>query len=65
MNFTPGGGPNPRHRRRGFYLGVLLIALGIYFLLENLHLLPPITADIVWPVILILLGVWFLIGRRA
>ena len=50
--------------RREYFLPSLLIVLGIYFLLRNFHLLDWLHADIVWPVLLILLGAW-LILRRA
>jgi hypothetical protein len=59
-----GGGPNWRHLSRGVWTGAILIALGIYFLLNNLGLLPPITWGVIWPVILIALGAWIILQRR-
>lgn len=50
--------------RRDYIWPVILIVLGIYFLLSNLHLLDWLQFDFVWPVLLIALGV-FLIVRRA
>jgi hypothetical protein len=50
--------------RREYFLPFVLILLGIYFLLRNVHLLDQLHADIVWPVLLILFGGW-LIVRRA
>lgn len=57
--------------RRRFYrpapgagLGFLLVLLGIYFLLQNLGLLTWVNWDIVWPVVLILTGLWILVRRR-
>jgi hypothetical protein len=38
--------------------------LGIYFLLSNLNLLTWLRGEVVWPLILIALGLW-LILRRA
>jgi phage shock protein C len=50
--------------RRDYIWPVILIVLGIYFLLSNLHLLDWLQFDLVWPVLLIALGL-FLIVRRA
>ena len=50
--------------RRDYIWPVILIVLGIYFLLSNLHLLDWLQFDFVWPVLLIALGV-FLIVRRV
>ena len=60
-----GGGRNWRRLPRGVWTGAVLIALGIYFLLNNLNLLPPITWQVIWPAILIGLGVWMILRRRA
>jgi len=43
---------------------VVLVVLGVYFLLNNLGLLNWLRPEIVWPIVLIGLGVW-LIVRRA
>ena len=51
----------------GLILPLILIGLGVAFLLANLGYLPPISiraiAD-VWPVVLILVGIEVLLGRR-
>ena len=60
-----GGGRNWRRQPRGVWAGAILIALGVYFLLTNLNLLPPITWQVIWPAILIGLGVWIILRRRA
>lgn len=48
----------------GWFWGAVLVVLGVYFLLNNLGLLGWLRGDIVWPVILILFGI-FLIARRG
>ena len=61
---TPEGGAGKRWRpRRGVVGGLVLVAIGAYLLLGNLGLLPPIEWRLVWPILLILLGVWILIRR--
>lgn len=52
-------------RRAPFFWGVLLILAGILFWMDNLHLLPAgLRAwDLLWPLALILVGVWLLIRR--
>ncbi|NJD76429.1 MAG: PspC domain-containing protein [Candidatus Methanoperedens sp.] len=56
-----------RHAR---WLGVLLILLGLYFLLNNLNMLRWFhnifwwfDTDVFWPLVLILIGAWLLISR--
>lgn len=51
-------------RRGGVRSGVLLIALGAFFLLANLGLLEWLRWDLVWPVGLIAFGFWLVIRRR-
>lgn len=51
----------PLHRGR--WLGVFLILLGIFFLLDNLGLIKWIDKDLIWPIILIFIGAWLLIKR--
>lgn len=43
----------------------LLIIIGLIFLLENLNLIPGIEWSIVWPVILILAGLYMLKKRSG
>jgi len=50
-------------RRRGS-LGVLLVAIGVIFLLGNLGALRFIDWHVIWPLVLIALGVFF-IAQRA
>jgi hypothetical protein len=40
-----------------------LIVIGVYFLLSNLNLLTWLHADVVWPLLLIALGVWLIVRR--
>ncbi len=49
------------HRR--YWLGILLILLGLFFLLDSLHLIEWIRRDLIWPIILIFIGIWLLIRR--
>jgi hypothetical protein len=49
--------------RREYFWPSVLIVLGIYFLLSNLHLLDWLRGDIVWPVLLIGLGAWLILRR--
>jgi len=46
----------------GIFWGLLLLALGLWFLAEDLGY---ITSNIsIWPIILIFLGIWFLLKRN-
>lgn len=51
----------PSHRSG--WLGILLILIGIFFLLENLNLIRWFNKDLLWPIIIILVGAWLLIKR--
>jgi|WetSurMetagenome_2_1015567.scaffolds.fasta_scaffold1398235_1 hypothetical protein len=42
----------------------LLIALGLIFLLENLNIIPSLNWSIIWPIILILAGL-FMMKKRC
>jgi phage shock protein C len=56
----------PEHRReRGMWLGIILIALGAYLLLDNLGVFNGIQLDRYWPVLLIALGLFLLLFRRS
>jgi len=63
---THGGwwGPAHRDRPRGLWLGIVLIVLGAYFLVDNLGLLRLVRWDIVGPVVLIAIGLLVLARRR-
>ena len=63
----PQGGwwrPGFRGRPGGFWLGMILIVLGAYFLVDNLGWLRAVRWDIVGPVILIAIGLLVLVRRR-
>lgn len=49
--------------RREYFWPLVLVALGVYFLLNNLGLLGWLRPEIVWPVLLILFGGWLIIRR--
>jgi len=50
----------PNH---ALWLGIFLILLGVFFLADNLRLLRWVDKDLLWPIIIILVGVWLLIKR--
>ncbi|TMD51581.1 MAG: hypothetical protein E6I85_12615 [Chloroflexi bacterium] len=52
-----------RGRSGGFWLGAVLVAAGAYFLLANLGLLNWLNWHLVWPVVLIGLGLYLVIRR--
>jgi phage shock protein C len=68
----PAGAPHPHGRwgppysRRppGLWAGIILIVLGAYFLLTNLGIFSNVRWDIVWPAVLIALGLLLLLRRR-
>jgi energy-converting hydrogenase Eha subunit C len=45
-------------------IGIALLIIGLIYLLRNLHIiaLPVSFADILWPIILILIGAYILLG---
>lgn len=45
------------------FFSLLLIILGVIFLLKNLGIITGNLFGIIWPVILILLGVWIIVLR--
>lgn len=51
-------------RRNGLFWGLLIVLVGVVLLLSNLGLIPASINiwSILWPVVLILLGLWFLVG---
>jgi phage shock protein C len=51
-------------RPRGLWLGIILVAIGAYLLIDNLGLLRGIRWDIVGPVVLIAIGLLVLLRRR-
>ena len=60
-----GGGPyGPWHWFGwGWFWGAALVVVGVYSLLSNLGLLGWLRGDILWPILLILLGVALLVSR--
>jgi Domain of unknown function (DUF5668) len=46
-----------------WFWGAALILIGAYYLLQNLGLLSWLKGDVLWPSLLILLGVVFLVRR--
>jgi hypothetical protein len=46
-----------------WFWGAALIVIGGYYLLHNLGLLSSVSSNVLWPVLLILLGVLLLISR--
>lgn len=65
-NEPPAGTPPsyPPTQRRGLWFGGILIVLGAYLLLDNLGLFSGFQWGIFWPVVIILIGVFFLVRRR-
>lgn len=51
-------------RGGGWFVGALLLVIGVYYLLYNLGQLAWLKADVLWPVLLIVFGVWLLLRRR-
>ncbi len=49
-------------RRGGLLWGLLLLMGGVLFLLDNLGFLPVSALSIFFPAVLILIGLWFLVG---
>jgi len=52
-----------KHSNRAVWFGILLILIGIIFLLKNLNIIPRFDNDLLWPIIIILIGTWLLIKR--
>ena len=50
--------------RKEYFWPTVLVVVGVYFLLSNVGLLEWLRFDIVWPVLLILLGAWLIIRRQ-
>lgn len=52
-------------KHRSLWPGIFLIIIGVFFLLDNLDMIDWINKHLLWPIIIILIGVWLLIKRRA
>ena len=50
-------------RSPSVFWGGVLVILGVLFLLANLGALNNVNWDVVWPVLLIALGLWLVVGR--
>lgn len=50
-------------RNPSVFWGLVLVLLGFLFLLANTGVLNNLNWDIIWPVFLIALGAWLLLGR--
>ena len=57
-------GPGHGDRPRGLWLGVVLIAIGAYLLIDNLGLLRGFRWEIFWSAVLIAVGLLILVRRR-
>jgi phage shock protein C len=51
-----------KHSHRAGWFGIILIILGIILLLDKLNLIKWFDKDLLWPVIIIFIGVWLLIN---
>jgi len=62
---APPSGPSPVRRRGSGALwgGGILVLVGAYFLLQNLGYLDWLSWDLVWPSVLILVGLYLIIRR--
>jgi len=49
-------------KRGTLFWGTILVLAGCLLLLDNLNLLPVKVWDILWPAILVFLGIWILVG---
>lgn len=58
-----------RYYRRGWgwapFWGIVLIVVGGYYLLKDLGYLYWVQADVLWPILLIALGVWIVVQRMS
>jgi phage shock protein C len=52
-------------QHRSLWPGIFLVLLGAFYLLDNLHMIDWIDKHLLWPVIIIGIGVWLLIKRKA
>lgn len=45
-------------------LGILLVIIGAVFLLKNLGLMAMVNWDLIWPIVLIVIGVVMIYKKR-
>jgi phage shock protein PspC (stress-responsive transcriptional regulator) len=61
------GASTATSRNTGFWIGAVFLAVGLIILLDRLNIfqvdLPAVRWDLVWPVALIIIGIWFLTKR--
>ena len=58
-----GSWPGQRRGRSGIWAGLILVLVGVYFLLRNFGLVDWLRWDYVWPVVIIVAGL-YLVFRR-
>lgn len=46
-------------------LGYALVILGVIFLLKNLGLLVAINWDLVWPIVLVIIGILMIYKKKS
>jgi len=52
-----------KHTNHAGWFGIILILIGVIFLLKTLNLIRWFNDDLIWPLIIICIGVWLLIKR--
>ncbi|HUV82480.1 MAG TPA: PspC domain-containing protein [archaeon] len=57
--------PAQKKSENSTWLGVILILLGAYFLLNSFHLLSWVRSDLFWALLLILIGIALLVKRAV
>jgi phage shock protein C len=57
--------PAQKKTENTIWLGVILILLGTYFLLNSFHLLSWVRSDVFWALLLILIGTGLLVKRAV
>jgi hypothetical protein len=48
-----------------YIVGVILVILGIVFFLQNTGFIPYDTWNNIWPILLLIVGLWFMFSRRG
>ncbi len=63
---SSGGESNARSRlkKNNVWGGIVLIIIGVYFLLKNLGVIKGVDFGIVWPVAIILVGIYLLFKKK-
>ncbi len=58
---------NSSNQNRTLGIGIFIILLGLVFLLNQLNILPPRTADVIlsWPILIIVVGVYNLLFTQS